>query len=90
MEIERAHRVKTFGLAVALLLSAVAAGGTWLDESVPLDHAGVSTEPVSQTADESSFAQSGGLVPDAGGEAVYGEPDVRQAAAGHAQLATVR
>jgi len=90
MEIERAHRVKTFGLAVALLLSAVAAGGTWLDESVPLDPVGALTETVLPTADESSFAQSGGLVPDAGGEAVYDEPEVRQAAAGHAHLATVR
>ena len=90
MKIERAHRVKTFGLAVAVLLSAVAAGGTWLDESVPLDAVTASTETVSPTADESMFVQSGGLVPDAAGEAVYGEPDVRQAAAGNSHLATVR
>ena len=88
MKIERAHRVKTFGLAVAVLLSAVAAGGTWLDDSVPLDPVVTLNETLSPTAEESMFVQSGGLVPDAGGDA-YGEGDVRQAAAA-THLTTVR
>jgi hypothetical protein len=75
MNIELAHRVKTFGLAVAVLLATVAAGGNWLDHSVPLDGVATSTEPLSQTEGESQFVQSGGLVPDACGDADSAEGD---------------
>jgi hypothetical protein len=75
MKIELAHRVKTFGLAVAVLLATVAAGGNWLDHSVPLDGVVTSTEPLSPTEGESQFVQSGGLVPDACSDADSAEGD---------------
>jgi hypothetical protein len=90
MNIELAHRVKTFGLAVAVLLATVAAGGNWLDHSVPLDGVATSTEPLSPTEGESQFVQSGGLVPDACSEAVNGENEERQADAAETHLATAR
>ena len=86
MNIELAHRVKTFGLAVAVLLATVAAGGNWLDHSVPLDGVATSTEPLSPTEEESQFVQSGGLVPDAcgGAETAEGEGDT----SGNTRIAT--
>jgi len=86
MNIELAHRVKTFGLAVALLLATVAAGGNWLDHSVPLDGVTSSSEPLPSTEGESQFVQSGGLVPDACGDTDAAEGDGNPS--GHTRIAT--
>jgi hypothetical protein len=90
MKIELAHRVKTFGLAVAVLLATIAAGGNWLDHSVPLDGVVTSNETLSPKASESLFVQSGGLVPDACEDALNGENEERQADVANTHLATAR
>lgn len=90
MKLEPSHRVKTFGLAVVVLLSTIAAGGTWLDGSVPLDRVGGSVENPLANAEASVFVQSGGLVPDGVDDTASGEGDVRQAAAPNARAITVR
>jgi len=90
MNIELAHRVKTFGLAVAVLLATVAAGGNWLDHSVPLDGVTTSPETLSPKDGESQFVQSGGLVPDACSETFNCENGERQADTAETHLATAR
>jgi hypothetical protein len=90
MNIELAHRVKTFGLAVAVLLATVAAGGNWLDHSVPLDGVVTSNEALSPKASDSLFVQSGGLVPDTCSEACNSGNEERQADTAETHLATAR
>jgi hypothetical protein len=80
MKLEPSHRLKTFGLAAAVLLSVLAAGTTWLDESVPMDTLLASAETAAPNADESVFVQSGGVVPDTDDEALSGQEAVRHAA----------
>ena len=60
MSLSIAYRVKTFGLTAAILVAACFAASTWLDDAAPM-------APLNSggTPEVSSFAQSGGLVPDA-------------------------